>query len=151
MNDKLKFAILNGVAGAIAGGFLAIWSPTSGYWIFGIGAPIAAFSCAYFFWHQFTRKENRPSNSKLFIIGLLSGSVSHYLCWIILGVGMNICYSTTGNCTDSLGSPPIDLLSLPYVSLNFSLLSLLFLGWITVPVSIGIGFLVRKLSSAETS
>ena len=39
----------------------------------------------------------------------MTGTVSHYLCWILLNIGMNICYWTTGNCTGSLGEPPAQI------------------------------------------
>lgn len=146
MNNAIKFGILNSIIGLLLGIYIAYSAIGDGYWILAIGAPISAFICGFYFWKLIFKKSTENNSGKLILIGLLTGTVSHYLCWILLNIGMNICYWTTGNCTSSLGEPPAQIWEMLIFGIATTGWSLLFYGWITIPSSIGIGFLVDRIN-----
>ena len=145
MSNAIKFGILNSIIGLILGIYIAYSAIGNGYWILAIGAPISAFTCGFYFWKLIFKNSTENRNGKLILIGLLTGTVSHYLCWILLNIGMNICYWTTGNCTGSLGDAPAQIWEMLIYGIATTGASLLFYGWITIPSSIGIGFLVDRI------
>ena len=146
MSNAIKFGILNSIIGLILGIYIAYSAIGNGYWILAIGAPISAFVCGFYFWKLIFKQSTKNRNGKLILIGLLTGTISHYLCWILLNIGMNICYWTTGNCTGSLGEPPAKIWEMLIYGIAMTGASLLFYGWITIPSSIGIGFLIYKIN-----
>lgn len=146
MSNAIKFGTLNSIIGLILGIYIAYSAIGNGYWILAIGAPISAFVCGFYFWKQIFKQSTKNRNGKLILIGLLTGTVSHYLCWILLNIGMNICYWTTGNCTGTLGEPPAQIWEMLIYGIAMTGASLLFYGWITIPSSIGIGFLIYKIN-----
>ncbi|MEM9680965.1 MAG: hypothetical protein AAF901_11640 [Bacteroidota bacterium] len=144
MSNAIKFGILNAIIGLILGIYIAYSAIGDGYWMLTIGAPTSAFICGFYFWKLMFKKSTENKSGKLVLIGLLTGTVSHYLCWILLNIGMNICYWTTGKCTSSLGEPPAQIWEILIFGIGITGWSLLFYGWITIPSSIGIGFLVSR-------
>ena len=142
MKEYTKYGILNAIVGLAIGIFITCYSIGNGYWIFVLGAPLAAFLSGSIIWKYFLKNDN--TISKPIIVGLLTGSISHYLCWIILGIGQNICYWTTGGCTSSLGDPPISIFSVFGYGIGTTIISLIMFGWITILSSIGIGLYMRK-------
>jgi len=151
MSNAIKFGTLNSIIGLILGIYIAYSAIGNGYWILAIGAPISAFTCGFYFWKLIFKKSTENRNGKLILIGLLTGTVSHYLCWILLNIGMNICYWTTGNCTGSLGDPPVQIWLMLIYGIVMTGGSLLFFGWITIPSSIGIGFLVDRINKKNVA
>lgn len=142
-----KYGLLNSLIGLIIGVYIAITAIGNGYFVFGIAAPIAAFFTGGLFWKLIVR-ENWDSIS-IFITGLLTGTVSHYITFLLLSVGLNICYWTTGECTGSLGDPPASILSMLTGGFAFSFFSLMFFGWITAPSSIIIGMILKRYENKK--
>ena len=145
MSNAIKFGILNSIIGLAVGIYITDFSIGDGYWIFIIGAPLSIFICGFFFWKLFFKKSAENKNGKLLLIGLLTGTVSHYMCWVFLSVGMNICHWITGNCTSSLGQPPAQIWQMLVFGVGMTAWSLFFFGWITILGSIGIGFMVDRI------
>ena len=151
MKNPTKFGILNSIVGLVLGIYIAYSAIGDGYWILTIGAPLSAYVCGYYCWKFIFKKSIKNRNIKLVLIGLLTGTISHYLCWVLLNIGMNICYWTTGNCTSSLGEPPAQIWEMLIYGIAMTGASLFFFGWITIPSSIGIGFLVDRLDKKNVA
>ena len=147
MNTWTKYGLINALLGLAIGIFIAITSIGDDYFVFGIAAPIASFVTGGLAW-KFLVKDKFDSR-KIFITGLLTGTISHYITFVLLSVGMNICYWTTGNCTDSLGGPPASILIMLTGGFAFSFFSLLFFGWLTVPYSIIIGLILKRIENRK--
>ncbi|MBL0128423.1 MAG: hypothetical protein IPP83_13435 [Flavobacteriales bacterium] len=145
LKRSVKFGLLNAVIGVLVGMHLAVTAIGSGYWVFIIAAPIAALLTAGIAWRFFQSEAERIEVPCLFIIGLITGSVSHYITFVLLGVAMNVLYWIGAYGGDSLGNPPPNLLMVLAGSFATTLYSLLFYGWVTVPASILAGFLVKWL------
>ncbi len=129
----------------IIGIFIVFTAIGDGYFVFGIAAPIAAFLTGGLLWKLIVMK--KIDGARIIITGLLTGTVSHYITFVLLSIGANICYWTTGGCTGSLGGPPASILVMLSGSFAFSFFSLLFFGWITAPVSVIIGFILKRLEN----
>lgn len=135
----LPISLLAGLLGLVGG--TAVWMIASGggYEYLPLAAGLGAFgTTAFFWWLIVSRRANYRARAGA-LAGGLSGIVSHYTCWYLYLVGSNICYGLTGGCASSLGEPPLDLLNGLWGTLIFSLVSLMFLGWITVPLGMAIG------------
>ena len=146
MSNSLKFSIFNSLAALATGVYITVSAIANGYWMFIIAAPAATFLCAYILWQRIIGVAEVICPGKLILIGFLTGSISHYLCWLLLNIGLNICYVTTGGCTSSLAEPPIPVWQMTYLGLIYTGISLLFLGWITIPASIAFAFLTSHLA-----
>ncbi|NEU06837.1 hypothetical protein GZH53_00795 [Flavihumibacter sp. R14] len=143
MKKWIKYGLINAVIGFIIGGAVATFAIGNGYYIFALAAPLAAFITGAFFWSAINKKPENYSTGRIILTGFLTGTVSHYITFILLSVGENICYWTTGGCTASLGGPPVSVLSMSTAAFAFCFFSLLFFGWLTVLLSVVAGFLVK--------
>lgn len=94
---------------------------------------------------------NIRDTSQIVIVGLLTGTIAHYITFILLNIGLNICYWLTGGCTDSLGGPPPSIWFMLGGAFPLSCFSLLFCGWITVPCSILIGLILQRTKNNKTT
>jgi hypothetical protein len=143
----IKYGIANAIIGLIVGLYIAITATGDGYYVFPIAAPLAAFIVGGFLWKKIVKDEF--DSIKIIITGLLTGTVSHYVTFVLLSIGMNLCYWTTGECTGSLGDPPASILSMLGGAFAFSFFSLLFFGWITAPYSIVVGLIIKRLNKSK--
>lgn len=144
MSPSIKYGLLNSAVGLAVGIIVMGISIGSGYSIFVIGAPIAAFLTSVLIWKIFDRLKLNLNPGRIIISGILSGSISHYFCWLLLSIGLNLCYAAGLGCTDSLGGPPASVIDMLTGALAFSIFSLMFFGWITIPAAIIIGFYIRR-------
>jgi hypothetical protein len=140
----IKYGLFNSIIGLLIGTFVSINAIGNGYYVFIIAAPISAFVVGGFLWKFLIDEKNQSQTVKKIITGILTGTLSHYFTFILLSIIMNVCYWTTGNCLSSLGEKPASILDMLTGAFAFSFFSLLFFGWITVPASIMIGFLIKK-------
>ena len=144
MKTWIKYGIANAIIGLIVGLYIAITAIGDGYYVLPIAAPLAAFIVGGLLWTKIVK--DGYGSTKIIITGLLTGTVSHYVTFVLLSIGMNVCYWTTGECTGTLGDPPASILTMLGGAFAFSFFSLLFLGWITAPYSILIGLLIKRLN-----
>lgn len=147
MKSWLKFGLLNAIVGLIIGAWLTFTAIGDGYESFIIAAPLSVFLVGSVFWKILVKDD--MSSGKLVIVGLLTGTVSHYFTFIILSIMMNICFWLTGGCTSSLREWPASVTMMFGAAFIFSFFSLLAFGWITAPLSVAIGFIVKKQSSKQ--
>ncbi len=113
------------------------------YSLFLITAPLAAFLTGIVAWKILVN--HSVSWIRIISAGLISSILSHYLCWLLTGIGFLICYYLTGGCTDSLGNPPSGITEQFTGSFSMTLFSLCFAGWITVPAGIISAFISRLI------
>jgi len=145
MTNLLKYGIFNAIVGLIVGLIVSITAIGEGYFIFPVAAPIDSFLTAISFWKIFIGNKTEIKSLKIILTGFLTGSLSHYITWIFLSIVMYSMYLITGET--SVSGPPANFIEMFWTSAVFSFFSLLFFGWITVPASIGSGFLVRYLDN----
>jgi uncharacterized membrane protein len=145
----LKFGLLNAMFGLLVGIHVTYFTIHEGDYSFVFVAPISAFATAVFFWKIFFKEDTVLENGKIILLGVLTGSLSHFVAYIFLSFGLNICYWTTGACTGPAGEAPAGILTLLSGGIILSFFSLLFYGWITVPISISIGFLIKHFESKK--
>lgn len=142
MSASLKFGLYNALMGLAVGIYIAYTATGSGYELFAVIAPVAVFMAGWLFWKWLIKSP--VSNSRVLLVGLLTGSVSHYIAFVLLSVVMNICYWTTGGCTGSLGDAPAGIIDMLWAGFAYSFFSLIAFGWVTVPLSMAIGFWVNS-------
>jgi hypothetical protein len=115
-----------------------------GYAGFLLAAPLAAFATSVFFWWWLLDRQGRYTSGRGAWAGALAGAIAHYPCWLLLMFGSYACFSLTGGCTGSLGDGPMSPLDALWAAAMFSLFSLLFYGWLTIPAGAVIGALVAR-------
>jgi hypothetical protein len=145
----IKYGLLNSLIGLIIGTHTAITAIGDGYYVFGIAAPIAAFFTGGLLWRLIVK--DKLVTIRIVITGLLTGTISHYVTFMLLSIQSNICYWTSGGCTDSLGGPPASIMSMLTGAFGFSFFSLLFYGWITAPSSVIIGLILKWTENKKKS
>ena len=133
MKTWIKYGLLNALLGLIVGSGINLNG-------FAIAAPVAAFLIGGLFWKILIK--DKITNIRIVITGILSGSISHYLTFILSGVIGNIQYWTTGNTAYTPSIP--DML---IRSVAMTLFSLLFFGWLTVPYAIITGFILKRMEN----
>jgi len=147
LKDWIKYGLANAMVGLAVGLYIAVTAIGDGYHVFPIAAPLAAFIVGGILWNRIVKDEF--DTTKIVITGLLTGTISHYITFVLLSIGMNICYWTTGGCTGSLGDPPASILSMIGGAFAFSFFSLLFFGWITAPCSVIIGLILKRINKRK--
>jgi hypothetical protein len=135
MKTWIKYGLLNALLGLIVG----IGINLNG---FAIAAPLAAFLIGGLFWKLLNK--DKITNIRIVITGILSGSISHYLTFILFGVIGNIQYLTMGNTSYTPSIP--DML---VRSVVMTLFSLLFVGWLTIPYAIITGFILNRMENKK--
>lgn len=143
MKTWFKYGLINAALGLAIGIYITIAAIGDDYYSFGLAAPLAAFFTASLMWMLIMKKT--VSGIRVFFTGLLTGTVSHYIAFIFLSIGMNICYLTTGGCTGSLNEPSASIIDMITDGYGLTFFSLLIFGWITVPYSIIAGFLLLRV------
>ncbi len=145
------------MAGACAGIGLATaaWIVSTatgdGYAVFLLAAPIAAFATAALSWWWLLDRPAIHTKTRGAIAGALAGAVAHYACWLLLILGASACHAVTGACADSLGDGPMGPLDALWAAALYSLFSLLFLGWLTVPAGALAGALVAHSRGTDAA
>jgi len=148
MTSKVKFGVCNAIVALLIGLYVDANASGEGYSGIAIAAPLAAFLTAEFFWGWLIRPDGPINVGRVTIVGLLTGTASHYVMFILLSIGMNLCFWTTGGCVGSLGEPPASILSMLAGAFSYSFFSLMIAGWISVPASIVIGlFFLSRVKS----
>ena len=129
----------------VIGIYLALTAIGDGYSAFVIGAPIAAFLTGCLFWKMMVKEKS--SRIRVVFTGILTVIFSHYLTFVLINIGANICYWTTGNCTDSFGEPPANFILMLGGAFIFSFFSLLFFGWLAVSYAIVTRLILKRMEN----
>jgi hypothetical protein len=151
MQKPIKTSLIMGVLCALVGmgTALAIYSIStgSGYQWFLLSAPAAAFLTGAFLWWLLLARKGLYGTARGALTGAAAGALAHWVSWMFMLIGSNLCNALTGGCTGSLGDAPMGLLEAIPATLLFSGFSLLFFGWITVPAGALIGGLLARSQS----
>ena len=113
---------------------------------FFISAPIATFFPCYFIWKwKFKTKEDYKIGNVI-EVALILTFITHYLNFVVLGIGRVLCHFFTGKCTDYTGQTESVLETLTYVSWLRMLISLYYFGLVTLIIFSVIGISIIKTS-----
>jgi len=148
----LLTGLLGGVIGGIIGYGIYRSAVGGGYEVLPVYAGIAAFVCSSGFWWLILDRPQKYTVRRGTVAGALAGALAHYLCWYLIILGMNACYWITRGCTSTLGEAPVD----PFLGLaaafTYSLFSLIFYGWLTIPTgAVTAGILAAAFRKYKTS
>ncbi len=148
MKNSLKKSLAVGLfaaaIGAITGVLVAASATGSGYeWFLG-AAPIAAFLTGTALWWLIVARGGHFGTLRGVLTGALAGAVGHYVCWVLFLLGGWVCHALTGGCTSSLGEAPMNPLQSFAAAGLYTMFSLLFFGWLTVPAGAILGGLLTR-------
>lgn len=139
MKQSIYFGLINSLVGIAIGVYVAQLAHGEGYQYFPIYAGVAAFLTTSVGWYFIIYRTRRFSRNLAIAIGLTSGALAHPVCFYIALIHCNIQYWFWRECS-SLGEPPINLIFGLFTSFVPSIFSLIFFGWITIPLGAIIGF-----------
>ncbi len=88
------------MVGLAVGLYIAVTAIGDGYHVFPIAAPLAAFIVGGILWNRIVKDEF--DTTKIVITGLLTGTISHYITFVLLSIGMNICIGLQVGALDLL-------------------------------------------------
>ncbi len=143
-SDRLQFAILS-TTFAFTLGIIAYTIPMAAEHIyFFISAPIATFFPSYLIWKLIFKKEKDYKIGNIIVIAIILTVLTHYLNFVILGLGRLICYYLIGNCTDHTGEVESLIGTLTYYSFLRTGISLYYWGVLSLGLYITIGLYVMK-------
>jgi len=138
-SSTLGMALACGAAGLLIGLWVARQAIATDYAAFPLYATLAALLAGGGLWWLLLARENRYRPLRGVLVGGLAGIVAHPLCWYLAILGQNACYWLWGGCRSSLGEPPVDPLNGLLAAGALALGSLLFFGWLTVPLGALLG------------
>ncbi len=131
---SLKFALIFGGISSIAALLMTsvvfVEESWRGLWLF---TGSASFVVGYALSHWLIERRESPSNSRLVWVGSLIALLSHWLCWYSF---LCVTYVRGAFLGETLGDAPIDPLMGLGVACGYTLLSMAFLGWLSVPIAI---------------
>ena len=123
------FGLLFSVIGIIVGIWIAYTTSNKDYENFYIYSGISGFITGKLLAKHIIEKRNRFNHKSYFIVAILTGVFSHWLCWYVKTLVLNFRYWILN---ERLFSPPTDPLFGIYEAFVFCLLSWLLAGWATV-------------------
>ena len=155
MKTSLKRSFYMGLfccpIGILIGIYISISAIGSGYDWFPFYAGLASFLTPLGFWIILIETHRTYRISLGIAVGILSGIISHYVCWYLWIISANVQHLFFDSFHSSLGDPPMNLIEGFTGSLGLTYFSLLFFGWLTIPAGGIIGgiycwHLKRKVS-----
>ena len=85
MKNSLIYAVLGSLAAIALASWVYRTGDGEGWWVFIITAPLAVFPVAFLVWRWLTRDGRKPSAGGVILAGVISGSIPHYLTFLIAG------------------------------------------------------------------
>jgi len=146
-SKSFQFAFLT-TAFAFILGIIAYTIPfASSHIYFFISAPIATFIPAYFIWLKSFKTVNDNKKTKLLSISISLTIISHYLNFVILGIGRLLCNYLTGGCTDYSGEVESLIGTLTYISILQTSISLYYWGILSFSLIFVSGLFIFKINN----
>ena len=125
----LVFSLLFSIIGLIVGIWISQTTSNNDYSYFYVYSTLAGFITAWILSKYFIDKKNNYTNTRLIIVGILVGLLSHWLCWYLITLEMNFRYWVLA---EYFSSPPINPLFGIAGVFVFCLYSWVFFGWATI-------------------
>lgn len=144
MKSWIQYSLINTILGTLFGFYILYTSIDSDKFLIFTTTVLSSFLVSAIVWKIVIKVDNELKNNKIIVLGFLVGTVSHYSTFFLWGIIRLVCYLTTGNCTSSMGSPP-DLFGVFIASFLLAFFTIIFYGWITVPLAILGGYFTKLL------
>lgn len=106
---------------------------------------LAAFLAPAAIWYLMIERNKKIGIGRGVGAGILGAALSHFVCWYLMIIGANIEYWVLGRQVGSLPGPPMNPLEGVLGAFTYSMLSFLFLGWVTLPAGGLLGGLCGNL------
>ena len=132
-------ALTCAAAGLLIGLWVAGQAVAGDYAVFPLYATLAAVLAGGGLWWLLVARKGRYGLVRGIAVGALAGIVAHPLCWYLAILGQNACYWLWDGCRSSLNEPPVDPLNGLWAAVLLALGSLLFFGWLTLPLGALLG------------
>ncbi len=140
---SLYFGLLSCPVGLAVGIFLRI-SAIGDYSEFPYHSTFAAFFAPFLAWFFIIERPSKFSPNRGAFAGVVGVMFAHYLCWYSSLLVSNIQYWFFGIQIGSLGGPPINPIFGLIAVLLYTFISYIFLGWLTIPLGAGIGWIYSR-------
>jgi hypothetical protein len=143
----LSYAALFGATSALAGWILSASMMAAGWEGFWLYSGSASFLVAWGLSYLLIQRRQACSTMRMVAVGTAIALVSHWFCWYLFLL-LTYTRSLWGSPSDAMLANPWQAIP---IAAGYALLSLAFLGWTSVPISIGICISMNRLSSTQTS
>jgi hypothetical protein len=150
VESTLLMGALCALIGLVTGLLVSRTATGSGYEIVPLYAATASGLSGAALWWLLVARRGIYRLVRGAVTGALAGVLGHYVTWYFQIVGANLCYWLTGGCLSSLGEPPINLVAGVGGAAVLAGISLMFLGWATIPLSVAAGGLLALYSQRRT-
>lgn len=150
MTNQLKFAVISTIIAFILGLIIYMISIAGEHIYFFLSAPIATFFPAYFIWKRIFKKSTDYKINNIVGVSVILTIVTHYLNFVVLGLGRLVCYYLTGGCTDYNGEVESLFGTLTHISLLRMLISLYSWGLISLVLYILIGVYMMRTHKIQS-
>jgi len=139
-----QVGLIGAMAGLAAG--LVVWQQATGdgYEIMPPAAALGGAFSAMLMWRVFVSGRIQGRIWRGALAGGLASIFGHFLTIYLAILYQNLCFTLWGGCTSSLGEPPAGPLLGLAGALAMSAFSLLFFGWLTVPLGVLLGALLGR-------
>ncbi len=131
--------------GLAAGWFATLDLLGSDWSWFPASAGLASLLASSLLWYFFPGRKPGSVSRVGLMLTMASGAVlAHYLAWYIQITGFYICWTGFNGCAGALGMDIINPFGALVAALGFTMMSLLYAGWLTIPLFATLGYFVAR-------
>ncbi len=146
-SNSMKIGLLYSIIGLLIG--LYISNPFTNDWrYFYLFSSFSGFITTALLWQLFIEKSKRRSLIKAVFIGLLTGILSHYVCWYLQLSGYYF-YDLFFGIDAAANAKPVHPFQGLLYAFVLTLYSLMLFGWITVPAGMVLCGIFYKMKIIE--
>ncbi len=148
-SDAFRFASISAACAFLVGIKGYTISIAADHIYFFISAPIAAFLCSYVFWRLTFKSFKDYKTLNVIALALILTVVTHYLNFVILGLGRLVWYHLTGNGADYSGQVDSLFATITYVGYFSTLISLYYFGLISYILFVLSGLYILRTTKTK--
>jgi len=137
-HEAVTFGLLCVPVGVAIGLFVSRDANDGSLGYFAVFAALSAFLVSTFLWWLLIQRTNKRTNRRAVTVGILTGLLSHWLCWYLMLLWSNVDFWLLGGTGSSLGEAPMNPLFGIAGVLALCLWSWALFAWVTVGAGIGI-------------